>query len=42
MLWVLNNKYFNYFNRYCSSPSLEVENDGKVYFPPSFIGVVSK
>jgi len=37
MLWV-----FLIIYRYCSSPSLEVENDGKVYFPPSFIGVVSK
>ncbi|CAD8141208.1 unnamed protein product [Paramecium octaurelia] len=27
---------------YCSTPSLKLQNDGKVFFPPSFVGVYSR
>ena len=27
---------------YCSSPSLELQNEGKIFFPPSFTGVYSR
>ena len=27
---------------YCSEPKLELQNEGKVYFPPSFTGVFSR
>ena len=28
--------------RYCSQPNLRIENSRKIFFPPQFIGVVSK
>lgn len=31
-----------YTHGYCSKPKLQFQNDGKIYFPPSFTGVCSR